>query len=109
MAYSVGDVVQIIFPNTDGTPGKERPAMIIAVSGGEDFLAVMISSSAYGDATAIPIPKNLQYVAHLNLKSVVRPRRVLLAHNKIVSKKRSRFPTSFVQEVKQHIISWLSE
>jgi mRNA interferase MazF len=51
----VGDIVVPPFPNTDPTPGKRRPALVVADLPGVDLVLCQITSQAHNDRFAIPI------------------------------------------------------
>jgi mRNA interferase MazF len=51
----VGDIVVLPFPNTDLTPGKRRPALVVADLPGVDLVLCQITSQAHTDRFAIAI------------------------------------------------------
>src|SRR5881392_4217344 len=51
----VGDIVVVPFPNTDLTPGKRRPALVVADLFGDDLILCQITSQPHNDRFAIPI------------------------------------------------------
>jgi mRNA interferase MazF len=51
----VGEVVVLAFPHTDLSPGKRRPALVVATSSGLDVILCQITSQPHSDPAAIPI------------------------------------------------------
>jgi mRNA interferase MazF len=51
----VGEVVVLPFPHTDLSPGKRRPALVVATCTGPDVILCQITSQPHTDRAAIPI------------------------------------------------------
>ena len=51
----VGEVVVLPFPHTDLSPGKRRPALVVATSTGSDVILCQITSQPQSGPAAIPI------------------------------------------------------
>ncbi|WP_216902303.1 type II toxin-antitoxin system PemK/MazF family toxin [Synechococcus sp. CCY 9618] len=52
---AIGDVVLILFPYSDLSQAKRRPALVIADVGIWDFVLCQITSKSYTDRLAIPL------------------------------------------------------
>lgn len=52
---SAGAVVLVLFPFSDLSRTKLRPAVVLAESGPEDRILCQVTSNPYGDARAIPL------------------------------------------------------
>ena len=50
-----GDVVVVLFPFSDLSSAKKRPALVIAVPGGDDVILCQITSRQISDQYAIPL------------------------------------------------------
>lgn len=53
-----GDVVVIIFPFTDLSSSKRRPALVLADLPGDDIILCQITSQHTGDKLTVPITNN---------------------------------------------------
>lgn len=82
---AIGDVVLILFPYSDLSQAKRRPAMVIADVGMGDFVLCQITSKSYADRLAIPLSDFDFAEGGLNRESFVRIGKLFTANSSIVS------------------------
>ena len=78
-----GDVVVLPFPFSDLSAVKKRPALVVTVLPGDDFILAQITSRERQDAYAIRLEKDDFQEGGLPVVSNVRPNKLFTA-NRIV-------------------------
>ena len=79
-----GDIVVVVFPFSDLTETKKRPALIVAEASPSDFILCQITSQATKDGGAISL-KNLDFHSgSLKRDSYIRSNRLFTASDKII-------------------------
>lgn len=81
VAFAAGDVVLVPFPFSDLSQSKVRPAICLADAGRGDWVLCQITSSPYGDPSAIPMNTIDFAVGGLLIASYVRPGKLFTAHS----------------------------
>jgi mRNA interferase MazF len=79
-----GDIIIIPFPFSDLTQNKRRPALIISVLDGDDFMLCQITSQNIKDNYAIQIEDKDFKTGELKQVSNVRPNRIFTADRHII-------------------------
>lgn len=79
-----GDVVVVLFPFSDLSNAKKRPALVVAAPGGDDIILCQITSRLVTDNYAIPVTENNFSSGSLRVESNVRPTRIFTADKRIV-------------------------
>ena len=79
-----GDVVVVLFPFSDLSSAKKRPALVIAAPGGDDLILCQITSRLISDRFAIPLTEDDFASGSLRVASNVRPTRIFTADRKII-------------------------
>ncbi|MCP9931223.1 type II toxin-antitoxin system PemK/MazF family toxin [Cyanobium sp. AMD-g] len=82
---AIGDVVLILFPYSDLSQAKRRPALVIAGVGMGDFVLCQITSKSYADRLAIPLSDSDFAEGGLKRESFVRIGKLFTANSSIVS------------------------
>ena len=77
---TAGEVVLIPFPFSDLSQSKVRPAVCLADAGRGDWVLCQITSSPYGDPTAIPLDAPDFASGGLLVASFARPGKLFTAH-----------------------------
>jgi mRNA interferase MazF len=80
-----GDVLVVLFPFTDLTNAKRRPALVLQDLAGDDMILCMITSQATHDPDAIPLGTADFANGTLHKPSFIRPTRLFTGENSIVS------------------------
>jgi len=77
---AAGEVVLVPFPFSDLSQSKVRPAVCLADAGRGDWILCQITSSPYGDPTAIPLDAPDFASGGLLVASFARPGKLFTAH-----------------------------
>ena len=79
-----GDVVVVIFPFSDLTETKKRPALVVAEAGSSELILSQITSQAVKDISAISLKESDFQSGSLKRDSFIRPNRLFTASDKII-------------------------
>jgi mRNA interferase MazF len=79
-----GIVVLVRFPFSDLSSSKLRPAVVLAPSGGSDWVLCQVTSNPYGDTRAVPITQASFSSGGLSRQSFVRPGKLFTANESIL-------------------------
>jgi len=103
-----GDVVVALFPFSDLSRAKRRPAVVVATLTGDDVLLCQITSKAITDTYAISV--GVDDFAHggLHQPSNIRPNRLLTAEGKIILYRAGALTSEKIREVTTKIIEIIS-
>ena len=79
------EVVVLPFPQTDLSPGKRRPALVVADLPGDDVILCQITSQARADGFEVPLGANDFVQGRLQTDSFIRSHRLFTVdHAKIL-------------------------
>ena len=103
-----GDVVVVLFPFSDLSNAKKRPALVVAVPDGDDVILCQITSRQITDPYAIPL-KN-QHFSHGSLRqeSNIRPNRLFTADSRIIQYRAGHLNDEHLEQVIRKIIGILT-
>ena len=94
----------MVFPFSDLTQTKKRPALVVAEISSSDFILCQITSQATKDARAIPL-KNSDFLSgSLKRDSFIRPNRLFTASDKIILYKAAHLKPTKLNTVVDGII-----
>jgi mRNA interferase MazF len=79
-----GDVVVVLFPFSDLSNAKRRPALVISVLQGDDVILCQITSKLIKDGYAILLDDSDFVSGELRQVSNIRPNRIFTADQSIV-------------------------
>ena len=79
-----GDIVVVLFPFSDLSSAKKRPALVLATPDGDDVILCQITSRLVSDRYAILISETDFSSGSLRQDSNVRPTRIFTADKKII-------------------------
>lgn len=79
-----GDVVVVLFPFSDLSSAKKRPALVLAGLSGEDVILCQITSQARQDEYAIALSPSDFSEGNLHKESNFRPNRLFTADRRII-------------------------
>jgi mRNA interferase MazF len=79
-----GLVVLLRFPFSDLSSSKLRPAVVLAHSGGVDWVLCQVTSNPYGDPSAVALTSASFAAGGLNRESFARPGKLFTASETIV-------------------------
>ncbi len=93
-----GDVVVLLFPFSDLSSSKKRPAFVVSVLEGDDLILCQITSSR-SDKYSVAI-KNADFKqGRLNVESCIRPNRLFTADKSILQYKVGSLSQNKIKEV----------
>jgi mRNA interferase MazF len=81
VAPTAGEVVLVPFPFSDLSQSKLRPAICLADAGRGDWVLCQITSSSYGDPTAVLLDAADFASGGLLMSSYARPGKLFTAHD----------------------------
>jgi len=81
---SAGVVVTVLFPFSDLSSSKLRPAIVLADSGRGDWILCQLTSKSYSDTTAVQIEDEDFISGSLHLTSYARPGKIFTANESLM-------------------------
>lgn len=97
--FIAGDVVAVIFPFSDLSGQKLRPALVLANAEFGDLILCQITSKTYSSRLAIPVDSTDFKQGAVPLKSYVRIDKIFTAESSIVNKRVGRLKTGVLKKV----------
>lgn len=99
-SLAVDDVVTVIFPYSDFSAFKLRPALILAVSDFGNYITCQITSKTVSKR-AIPVLGSALVVSGLKTESYIRPDKLFTLEPTLIKKRIGALPTGTTKRVKQ--------
>jgi len=81
---SAGTVVTVLFPFSDLSSSKLRPAVVLADSGRGDWILCQLTSKSYSDASAVQIEDEDFVNGSLHRTSYARPGKIFTANESLM-------------------------
>jgi mRNA interferase MazF len=106
-AFVRGDVLVVLFPFTDLSSAKRRPAVVVQDLSGDDMMLCMITGQAPQDHDSIPLDSAEFADGTLHKPSHIRPGRLFTGENSIVSYRAGGLLPAKMDAVTDAIISIL--
>ena len=104
---SIGTVVLVLFPFSDLSTSKLRPALVIASSGRGDWVCIQITSNPYSDHLAIEVNDSDFQIGSLNRLSYIRPGKLFTANQSLFRRSVGKITERKLHEVRETIIALL--
>lgn len=105
-----GDVVILLFPFSDLSSSRRRPAVVVAKLSGDDLILTQITSSAIrSDEYAVILEASDFKQGQLPVSSLIRPNKLFTADKSIISSKVGTLNEDKVKEVQEAIIGILKK
>jgi len=104
--YKRGDIVAVVFPFTDTSATKRRPALVISnskVNKTGDYLLIQITSKVKRDDFSVILNKTDYTTKPLPLKSYVRIHKIFLLNESLILKKAGSVKSSFLKRIADKI------
>jgi len=98
-----GEVVVLPLPQTDLTPGKRRPALVVAELPGDDVILCQITSQARADGFEVPLRAGDFAQGRLQVDSFIRSHRLFTVDHAKILYSAGRVTTSKLGEVRAKI------
>ena len=99
-----GDVIVVVFPFSDLTQTKKRPALVVADASHSDFILCQITSQVTKDLRVIPLRPSDFESGTLKRDSYIRPNRLFTASDKIILYKAAHLKSAKLNAVLDGII-----
>ena len=99
-----GDVVVVPFPFSDLTKAKKRPALVIAVLGGNDLILCQITSQSVKDNYSILLNDADFVEGGLKQLSNLRPNRIFTADSHIILYRVGKLKSEKLNKVIEKIV-----
>ena len=95
---AAGEVVLLLYPFSDLSRNKYRPAVVLAEAGREDWIVCQITSNPFADLSSIRLTQSDFAIGQLRHDSYARPTKVFTAHESLITSslgtlKREQFET----------------
>jgi mRNA interferase MazF len=100
-----GDVVVLLFPYSDLSDSKKRPALVLADLKGDDIILCQITSQFVKDGYAITLDNSDFKKGSLNKTSNIRPNRLFTAEKSIITRKIGTIKTEVFEKVVDKLCS----
>jgi mRNA interferase MazF len=94
-----GDIVRILFPFSDVSGAKNRPAFVIASLIGDDIILCQITSKSYGDPYSILLESRDFIEGSLPRTSFIRPNKLFTADSSIIDRTLGHISMEKIDEV----------
>ena len=104
-----GDVVVVLFPFSDLSQAKRRPALVLAKLEGDDRILCQITSRLLRDQYAIQLDDENFAKGSLKQKSNIRPNRIFTADMHIILYQVGHLKTDKLDEVIEKVIGILAQ
>jgi len=104
---SAGVVVTVLFPFSDLSSSKLRPAIVLADSGRGDWILCQLTSKSYSDASAVQIEDEDFVSGSLHLTSYARPGKVFTANESLMVTQIGKLKDDSFREVANAVIHLL--
>jgi len=104
-----GDIVVVLFPFSDLSNAKKRPALVVAPLDGDDVILCQITSRQVKDQYSIPISGEDFRDGSLQQDSNVRPNRLFTADSRIIQYRTGHLKDQALNTVIDRIIGILKE
>src|SRR5215210_144161 len=107
-AFVKGDVVVALFPFSDLSAAKKRPALVVATLTGDDVILCQITSQAVADRYAVSLLDNDFTSGGLRQASNIRPNRLFTAESSIILYRAGIISDAKMQEVQAKLVQILT-
>ena len=104
-----GDVVIFAYPFSNFSSQKRRPALVISNPQGNDLIVCQITSQIYFDNYSISLNENDFINGSLNLKSYIRPNKLISIDKRIINYIAGRINKIKLNEVIDSVIKIIRE
>ena len=84
-ALTAGEVVLVLFPFSDLSRSKLRPAVVLADAGRGDYLLCQVTSNPYADTRALTLTEESFSQGSLQRTSYARPGKLFTASERLIT------------------------
>ena len=101
-----GDVVVLLFPFSDLSSSRKRPAVVVANLTGDDLiLAQITTASVRSDEYAVSLETKDFQTGRLDVSSLIRPNKLFTADVSIISSKIGTLKETKVKEIQNSLVN----
>jgi mRNA interferase MazF len=101
-----GDVVVLLFPFSDLSSSRKRPAVVVTNLTGDDLiLAQITTASSRSDEYAVPLETDDFQTGKLTVSSLVRTNKLFTADVSIISSKIGALNESKIKEIQNSLVN----
>lgn len=101
-----GNVVIMLFPFSDLSSSRKRPAVVVANLAGDDYILAQITSvEVRKDEYAIPLEAKDFQQGRLTVSSLIRPNKLFTADKSIISSKVGTLKEEKIKEVQDKLVN----
>jgi mRNA interferase MazF len=105
---STGEVVLVLFPFSDLSASKLRPAICLRDTGRGDWILCQITSSRYGDPLAVALTAVDFSSGGLLVASFARPGKLFTANTSLIARSVGRLNDPAFRRVRDAVVNLLS-
>lgn len=106
-AFVKGDIGVILFPFSDLSASKRRPALVLADLPGNDIVLCQITSKNTKDGFAVALDNSDLVDGTLSVASNIRPNRLFTADKKLIAYTLGRISQNKYKQVVQSIVDMI--
>ena len=107
VAHSASEVVLVLFPFSDLSQAKIRPALVLVNIDRGDSILCQITSNPYGDAQAIEITDESFVAGSLDRVSYARPGKLFTANQRLIVSQIGNLSLERFRQIVEAVISIL--
>ncbi len=101
--FVAGEIVVVPFPFTDLSDSRRRPALVLSNLEGDDIVICEITSVMRKDNYVVQLENKDLESGKLQIKSIIRPNRILTIHKSKIVYKFGKVKDSKLQEVLEKV------
>ena len=105
---SAGSIVLVMFPFSDLSASKLRPAIVLASAGRGDWILCQVTSGSYEDPTAIKITDADFVSGSLQRVSFARPGKLFTANISIITSEVGRLRHPILESLRAAVVKILT-
>ncbi len=109
VTFGITSVVLIDFPFSDLSRTKQRPAVVLAQAGNEDWILCQITSNAKIDAKAVEINSSDFAKGSLQKVSYARPDKIFTGHESLILKRVGILTNDKASEIVEAVVKILRQ
>lgn len=100
-----GDIVVVLFPFSDLSHAKRRPALVVTQLRGDDVILCQITTPGRGDGYSVPLSSLDFDAGGLDHDCHIRPNRLFTADSGIITRRAGRLSRTKIGEVVDRIVA----
>lgn len=106
-AFAAGAVVLVIFPFSDLSHSKLRPAVVLADAGRGDYLLCQVTSKSQADPRAVELSQSDFVSGSLQVTSYARAAKLFTANTSLIARQVGELAPAARQQIAETVIRML--